>query len=388
VEEDTGRGWASPSGDGSSDDRPGDERRADGPDLNKAQPRPDPAFPQYAPPPGATPSTPSYGAPQYGQPQYGQPQYGQPQYGQPQYGPPPGTPGPGAQQYGPPPPAYAVPGQQWGPSFADKPGVIPLRPLAVGEILDGTFATIRANVAATLGLTFLVVLVGQLIVLGVTLAVQDSDVGTRITGIGAVTVVTQLISTIATGAMIIVVSEAVLGTKISPGEVLERLEGRIWRLIGLGLLVAVLSLLGLVLVFIGYIWVAVLLSLAAPAFILEKISVSDALSRSKELVDGNWWRTFGIGFLGYLVGGIIGGLLQLPFSIAAGYSNSFLTDTDDVSISTGSEVLLAIGRIVGGTVSTPIIAGTIALIYVDRRIRREGLDLSLSQAARERRNAS
>jgi hypothetical protein len=132
----------------------------------------------------------------------------------------------------------------------------------------------------------------------------------------------------------------------------------------------------------------VLLSLAAPAFILEKTTVGEALSRSKQLVDGNWWRTFGIGFLGYLVGGIIGGLLQLPFSIAAGYSSSFLTSTDDTSISTGSEIWLAVGRIVGGTVSTPIIAGTIALIYVDRRIRREGLDLSLAQAARERQGTS
>ena len=184
--------------------------------------------------------------------------------------------------------------------------------------------------------------------------------------------------------MIVVVGEAVLGTKITPGEAFERLRGRIWRLFGLGLLVALVSLLGLILIVVGYIWIAVLLSMAAPVFILEKTSVSDALSRSKQLVDGSWWRTFGIGFLGYLVGGLIGGLLQLPFTIAAGYSTSFLTTRDDNDISTGSEVLLAVGRIVGGTISTPIIAGTIALIYVDRRIRREGLDLSLAQAARER----
>jgi hypothetical protein len=159
-----------------------------------------------------------------------------------------------------------------------------------------------------------------------------------------------------------------------------------WRLVGLGFLVALLSLLGLVLVFVGYIWVAVLLSLAAPVFILEKTTVSEAMSRSYDLVRGSWWRTFGIGFLGYLVGGIIGGLIQLPFTLAAGYSNNFLsTDTSEQGITAGNEVLLAIGRIVGGTISTPIIAGTIALIYVDRRIRREGLDIALAQAARDRR---
>ncbi|HYZ54359.1 MAG TPA: hypothetical protein VE733_12795, partial [Streptosporangiaceae bacterium] len=91
--------------------------------------------------------------------------------GQPGAGPygqwaaPPGTP-PGPGPYGQPgPDPYGQPGPgphgQWGatpygysPRYAPpapKPGVIPLRPIGLSEILDGAFTAIRRNPRATLG---------------------------------------------------------------------------------------------------------------------------------------------------------------------------------------------------------------------------------------------
>ncbi len=147
-------------------------------------------------------------------------------------------------------------------------------------------------------------------------------------------------------------------------------------------------MLGLALVFVGAIYVFVLLAFATPVFVLEKTTVTGALSRSAELVRGSWWRTFGIGLLGGIVAVIIGGLIQLPFALFAARSAGLFTTTPSTDVSVGSEVLLTVGRIVGGTITTPIIAGTIALLYVDRRMRREGLDLALAQTARERRGRS
>src|SRR5580692_1307079 len=63
-------------------------------------------------------------------------------FGQPPYGPPAG-----------PPPSY--PRWQSQQPQAPKPGVIPLRPLGVGEILDGAFTSIRRNPRATLGVAAL-----------------------------------------------------------------------------------------------------------------------------------------------------------------------------------------------------------------------------------------
>ena len=379
------KAWQSPSG-GPTGDPSGS------PGANPQEGAPQYGQPQYGQqhyePPQYGP--PQYGPPQYGPPQYGPPQYGPPQYGPPQYGPPgpdpPGYAPPGYAQPGAGPaygPGYGPPGA-WGPTFAEKPGVIPLRPLAVGEILDGVFTTIRQNPKALLGLSFIIVLVGQLLNLGVNLSVHDASLGTRELASGATIVITQLIASVATGAAVVVISEAVLGTRISPGEALNRLNGRIWRLVGLSFLVSLLTLLGVVLLIIPGIYVAVLLSFATPVFVLERTRVGEALSRSAELVRGAWWRTFGIALLGGLVGGIISGIVQVPFTIFTANSSQFFS-TSDIHISVTGEIVLAVGRIIGGTISTPIIAGTIALMYVDRRIRREALDIALAQAARERR---
>ncbi len=83
------------------------------------------------------------------QPQWGAPQWntqppghgGQPQWGTPYPGPQPSTSQPGYVQ-----PGYVAP---------PKPGIVPLRPLMFGEILDGSFQTIRRNAAAMLGAALL-----------------------------------------------------------------------------------------------------------------------------------------------------------------------------------------------------------------------------------------
>src|ERR671918_262293 len=53
------------------------------------------------------------------------------------------------------------------PPAAVKPGVIPLRPLGVGEILDGAVTTIRRNPGPMLGLSAIVAIVTQLLGLGI-----------------------------------------------------------------------------------------------------------------------------------------------------------------------------------------------------------------------------
>ncbi|MCW7990815.1 membrane protein, partial [Streptomyces platensis subsp. clarensis] len=73
-----------------------------------------------------------------------------PGYGGPGWG---GAPGPGNQ------PPW---GGAWAPTpQAAKPGVIPLRPLAVGEILDGAVTTMRAHWRTVLGISLIVAVVSQ-----------------------------------------------------------------------------------------------------------------------------------------------------------------------------------------------------------------------------------
>src|ERR1035438_2427493 len=142
-----------------------------------------------------SPHTPGDDQAGQGQPGPGQPwfpppsqpgEYGQPpppySYGQPPptqgYGQPPPTQGygqpPPTQGYGQPPPQYGYgqqPGGGWPPQAppAPKPGVIPLRPVAVGEILDGAFSSIRQNPKATLGLSAILMTIAGVISTVITL---------------------------------------------------------------------------------------------------------------------------------------------------------------------------------------------------------------------------
>ncbi len=367
------------------------------------QPRPDqpghqgqPAQPGYPPP---------------GQPGYGQPGYGQPGYGQlPGYG-----------QYGQGP---------WGPGGPPAPGGIPLRPLAVGDILSGAFTTIRRNPSATIGLAAIVLTVYAVLSTAITLIVgaqvgrlnlpargqnltqaQVDHLLLRFLEIGVPLLVVALIlgflfENILTGLLTGVIGRGVLGRRISLGEAWQL--GRVPALLGAsGLILAILvgmwapliaivvvlaaahlavaaTLIG-VLGFLGAlvlsIWFSVMLSLAAPAVVLERLGPVQALRRSWRLASRSFWRLFGILLLTALVVFVASAILEIPFGIIRVLAGGGLAS----GLAEGSAVLGviigAIGSIVAGAVTRPVSAGVTVLLYLDMRMRKEGLDLVLRNAA-------
>jgi glycerophosphoryl diester phosphodiesterase family protein len=404
-----------------------------------------PGYPQPGyPPPGSPqagyqqPGYPPPGYPPPGSPQAGYQPPGYQQPGYPQAGPQqPGYPPPGSPQAGYPPPGYQYPGTQGGSGMppgppwggvpaAPKPGVIPLRPLGVGEILDGAVSYIRANPVATLGLAAIVITISQLIQLPVVLLAMDQlrgitdDVALEemMTAVGASTTTSLLaafISFIATtvlsGMLIAVLSQAVLGRKMSIGEAWAAVRHRIPGLFGLSLLVALLlgvvivvgvvplviaaiaEAPGALLLFLGLFvpasWVVALYfgvywSLAAPAYVLEGVPVTAALRRSFQLVRTQWWRVFAILLLGGLIAVIISSILSVPFSLGATFLDTSVDPTDPFAgMSTLGLVITSVGTILASTVTAPFSAGISGLLYFDQRIRREALDIELARAAQQ-----
>jgi hypothetical protein len=380
---------------------------------------PDHGAPPQQPYYGVPPQQPGYGVPPpgYGQPPpgYGQPPpgYGQPPppgYGQPPppgYGgpPPEGWTSPGQGQWGPPPgqPGYPPqpgfppqPGWGYGAPPPPKPGVIPLRPLGVGEILDGAFSTIRSYPMATLGMSAVVAALSALLQLAILLPLVtglDSATGELVEGldpevfIGAfvagmvVFVVGALLAaTILTGMVTVVLGEAVLGRPIKIGDAWRRVRRRIWALLGLALLQALIVGLGFLACVLPGLYLWAKLSLSTPSLMLEGRGVTDAMRRSAALVRGSWWRIFGILLLAYLITQIVGGILQLPFELFG--SSPWNTDpTADLSI-TGI-VSGSVGQIVSGTITGSVLALITGVLYVDRRMRAEAFDLALNAAVQQ-----
>ncbi len=127
------------------------------------------------------------------------------------------------------------------------------------------------------------------------------------------------------------------------------------------------------------VYVAVSLVLSTPAYVLENIGVVGALKRSRGLVRGAWWRTFGIlllaGIISAVVGGVIGGVVSAIVGFPYNVSGFDATPT------VREIVPAVIGSIVAGTLTLPFSVGLLGLLYIDRRIRKERFDVDLSRSA-------
>ncbi|MES5823701.1 glycerophosphoryl diester phosphodiesterase membrane domain-containing protein [Streptomyces sp. RG80] len=320
-------------------------------------------------------------------------------------------------------------GSGWGgPPPAAKPGVIPLRPLGVGEILDGAVSTMRTYWRTVLGISLTVAVVTQILVILLQGLALD-DINTAAPGPDAspdelaralgdtmlstsVIFLISLIGTIAATALLTTVtSRAVLGKSVTTGEAWRDARPQVAKLFGLiflliliafaivaagvlpGVLVAVagsgdagagLAVLGGLAAGVVALWLMIRFSLASPALMLEKQGILKSLSRSVKLVRGSWWRVFGIQLLATIIANIVASIVVIPFAfLASALDGEGFTGL----LSTGGDlgwtylVVSGIGSVIGAMITFPITAGVTVLLYIDQRIRREALDLDLARAA-------
>lgn len=118
---------------------------------------------------------------------------------------------------------------------------------------------------------------------------------------------------------------------------------------------------------------------------LERQSITTSMRRSAKLVRGAWWRTFGILALTWLLTLIVSVIIAIPFSVIAmtldgGGISSFLTD-GPTDFGWPFLIVSGIGQVITATITYPLSAGVMALLYIDQRIRREALDIELARAA-------
>jgi hypothetical protein len=401
--------------------------------TQSAEPTQPPPASQYftspappAPGVGSSWGPPPQPPPQYGPPQYGPPQYGPPQYGPPQYGPPQYQPPPFGQQYQQPPYGQYVPG--WGGYQQEyKPGIVPLRPLSVGEVLDGSFSTIRRHPRIVFGFAAVLAVIAELIRLGVGLALNNvpaslgstsfststdngngdttaslNSVGSTATAAVVSLVVNALCVALLAGIVTGVVGKAVIGQQPDGREILATVRKRWLGLLVVSVLAEILPFTPLLLIGLGVVLGAVStgtgitvgvlggvaalvlcpllwgrLALAVPIFILERKGPGASIARSWRLVRGAFWRVWGLRALVTIIVSVASSALSLPL-----VGVIFASAVHGHTPGTIELVLVVIFGAVIWMVTQPLTAAALTLIYVDRRMRAEGLDLQLVQAAR------
>ncbi|MDI9888981.1 glycerophosphoryl diester phosphodiesterase membrane domain-containing protein [Streptomyces sp. HNM0645] len=383
-------GWASPGSSPSDDRNAGAPGPADAPDTSSKWSKEQPPGGRWAPPtgPGGGPVPPQTGGPGWG--------------GGPQRG-------------------------GWGQPPAAKPGVIPLRPLGVGEILDGAVSTLRVHWRTVLGITITVSVITQICDILVqrylvpqpprvdpnatpeeTLSQLGDQLNATLVGTAPVMAITLIATLFTTALLTVVISRSVLGRDVTLSDAWREARPRLPQLLGLTLLLpliattvlasgllpglllgseggAALAALGGIAGAVVTVWLMVRFALASPALMLERQGVVQSMRRSAKLVRGAWWRVFGILLLTMLLIFLVSLIITIPFGVIA-----YIVDGDGLSgLVSGRTpefgwpflIITGIGAVVASSITYPISAGVTVLLYVDQRIRREALDLELARAA-------
>jgi hypothetical protein len=315
---------------------------------------------------------------------------------------------------GPTPPGY----QPGFVSPALKPGIIPLRPLSLSDIFNGSVGYIRTNPKATLGLTAIVVVSTQILALilqvwplamaGNLGAVQGGPAAAAASPLGGITlgtiagaIASILAGILLSGMLTVVVGRAIFGSHITIAETWQKIRGRLWPLLGLtalilagfllvGMSVALLIfgvslvagtaltvIFGAVLVvgtLIGVTYLVVALTFAPAIVVLERKSIIASIRRSMSLIRNRFWRVLGIRMLAGLVATLLAGAVTVPFSIA---SEIVLFNPDSVASVLLGTTIATVGAAIAQIIVAPFSAGVEVLLYADSRIRAEAFDLVL-----------
>ena len=332
----------------------------------------------------------------------------------------------------PMPPPMAHPGQPaWGahPAMEFRPGIIPLRPLTLSDLYGAVIKAIRGNVPATMGLAFITTLLFLVptTALGAWVASQESfdvdldpqstqevfpvagTLGSLVPSLG-----TAASAVLLTGFVAFVISQAVMGRKVTAGQTWEGTRGRLLPLVGATivtglaitlalaavLVLPVLALVGaaaasddsglvgaiLLIVLAGLVAILIVLFLSTRlafvgvAVVLEKAGVGQGIARSWRLTSGSqFWRVLGIRILTGIIVGTAAQILAFPLGLigAAG----IVATGDPENLYVFQAIVSGVSGLVTGALTTPFTAGVDALLYVDQRIRREGFDVQLITAA-------
>lgn len=270
-------------------------------------------------------------------------------------------------------------------------GRIWLRPLGIGDVLDGTFQVYRRSFVPIITVMAIVTVPSVLLSLPFALLTgvnertmerffeNPTNIGTMIGGgilfflLWIVLLAAQLV---AAGAAVRVASNSILGEPISVADAYREALGRFWSLLLVSICVGIPVGLLVLLVCIGWpfaVYVGLGWSLVVQAILLEGRGTFDAMGRSWNLVAGHRWRMlaclFLIGLITTLLVSIPAGLFGFVAGILVVVTNANALGL--MLMQVGNAVLQAVGQTLFGAIGYV----TTTLLFYDLLVRKEAFDL-------------
>lgn len=258
---------------------------------------------------------------------------------------------------------------------------VPLRPMTMGDLLDGGFNVLRTRPRIVLGLAAIFVVPVQLVVaylnrnaladLETLLDQVASNAGASQSSVGSPVATylgiigTSLAQTLVGAALAILVVAWYAEEQPDGREVLRRLWPRLPALVVGWLFVHLLWVAGFVVLFIGALVVMALFVVTAPAIAIEGIGPFKGMGRSSNLAGKRFWAALGFALLSGLVASLFGQILSIGPQL--------------VGVLIGEDlgwIALGVGGILSQLLQTSVVGASTALFYLDLRMRREGLDVA------------
>lgn len=323
----------------------------------------------------------------------------------------------------------------WTP--ASRPGIVPLHPLGFGLLLGRSFAALRHNPRVLLGFALAVQGVAYLLTVVVVGAVSYAlfsrldnvppgsaaydqlmagSIGfTVIVGV-VLSLVVAAFSVLVQGVVVIDVARGVVAERPTLREIWAQVRPVAWRLIGyaallmaatvvaiavaagiaialgttnwaVGILVVVFALLASIPL---WLWLSAKLVLTPAAILLENTTIRGGIARSWRLTRGRFWPVLGVIVVIQLAFAALGQAVAVPFSLFSSLTSTVIAptggDTQDLTVQLVSAAIVQIVVLLIQMVASIVQATASCLMYVDCRMRHEGLDLDLL-AYVERRDA-
>ncbi len=279
---------------------------------------------------------------------------------------------------------------------APQPGLYPLRPMTIGEIFGGAARVAVRHLLVLAPLAFLasaVALAVQFWILASNGSLHDYASG-QLTAVPAGATQTELdamlrrvytdfLPAVALSALVTLIGAPIVAAVATPFAALgatsrvstnsaglARLRGRWPVLLGVGVVVGLAIGIGTLLLVIPGLLAFLILLPAGPVAAMEGSSLGDSLRRAAVVSKGFKGRLLGVSILSGLIAGGIGLVISSVVGAIVGTSDA-----------TAHLLLTSVVSLVVGALTTSWSSSVVAMLYIDIRIRREGLAQALLAAA-------
>lgn len=312
-----------------------------------------------------------------------------------------------------------------------QPGIIPLRPLTVGELFNGAFQAVRVNPQTMFGFAFAIMAVVGLVqaffasssTSSLTRALSSGDTDDLVYSLGSsmgsltTSGLTLLATAFLSGMLALTVWDAVLGRKSSPADAWHRFSPRFVPVLLATLLIGIIEFVAIVVVLLVFLipfflvvvntasarsydsasagiggalsiiflmivaliviacFLTVKFAFTSSAVVLEGLGPVDAMKRSWSLSKGSFWRILGriwlMGIVTTLITSVLGAIVGAILGVGANAAESL-------------GLLVAFSAFVSALLSAvviPVQSSFYTLMYLDERMRKENLAPMIAQEA-------